>query len=69
VSLGELVVGWVVARLVESWGNKRRLGWEGELDCGCNLGRLGSIASAWAGRRCGLRPLLGSAAEAVPFYS
>jgi hypothetical protein len=29
--------GWLVTRLVESWGSKRRLGWEGELGSGYNL--------------------------------
>jgi hypothetical protein len=63
------VAGWLVARLVESWDSKRRLGWEGELGCGYILGRLGSIAGVWARQRCGLRPLLGAAAEAMPFCS
>jgi hypothetical protein len=47
-SLGGWVAGWLVTKLVESWGSKRRLGWEGELGCGYNLGRLGSIAGVWA---------------------
>jgi hypothetical protein len=69
IGLAEQAVGWVTSKLVESWGNRRRLSWENWLGWGYMLGKVGSIVGVWVERRCGSHLLPEVAVEAALFYS